>query len=115
MTGPLRLTEEMSAGAARLRVDVYGGEPRDHVLDDLNFLNYRLADVPPEVTLAEPDIVGTRTARKPSYDGRVMTFTGPWPARPEGGCRRPPSDGGGGLHLSHSAAVHRGRPSSPRW
>ena len=45
MNETLQLTEEMSAGAARLRVDVYGTEPRDHVLEDLNFLNYRLADV----------------------------------------------------------------------
>ena len=56
MNAKLQLTEEFSAGAARLRVDVYGGEPRQHVLDDLTFLNYRLADVriSPEVTLAGP-------------------------------------------------------------
>ena len=59
MNATLQLTEEMSAGAARLRVDVYGGAPREHVLDDLTFLNYRLADVriSPEVTLAAPAIV----------------------------------------------------------
>ena len=68
MDRDLRLTEEFSAGAARLRVDVYGGEPREHVLDDLTFLNYRLADVriSPEVTLAEPTSSGTRTARRTS-------------------------------------------------
>ena len=55
MTGPLRLTEEMSCGAARLRVDVHGGEPRDHVLDDLNFLNYRLADVTSKITVPKKD------------------------------------------------------------
>ena len=40
-------------GPARLRVDVYGSEPIEHVLDDMSFLNYRLADVriEPEVTL----------------------------------------------------------------
>lgn len=85
MNGPLRLTEEMSAGTARLRVDVYGGEPREHVLEDLNFLNYRLADVriSPRVTLTAPDIVWDQDGeRSISYDGRVMHFTGPWPAGP---------------------------------
>lgn len=85
MNGQLRLTEEMSAGTARLRVDVYGGEPRDHVLEDLNFLNYRLADVriSPEVTLTAPDIVWRQDGEKDiAYDGRTMTFIGPWPAGP---------------------------------
>ncbi len=85
MNDQLQLSEEMSAGAARLRVDVYGGEPREHVLDDLNFLNYRLADVriSPEVTLAAPDIIWRQDGEKGiSYDGRAMTFSGPWPAGP---------------------------------
>jgi hypothetical protein len=85
MNGQLQLTEEMSAGIARLRVDVYGGEPRQHVLEDLTFLNYRLADVriSPEVTLAEPDIVWRQDGeRSIAYDGRAMHFTGPWPAGP---------------------------------
>ncbi len=116
MNDQLQLTEEMSAGAARLRVDVYGGEPREHVLDDLNFLNYRLADVriSPEVTLAEPDIVWYQDGPKDvSYDGRRVTFTGPWPAGPLQkvivavlALRMEEV----GLHPSHSAAVHyRGR------
>jgi len=85
MNDQLRLSEEMSAGTARLRVDVYGGEPRDHVLEDMNFLNYRLADVriAPTVTLAVPDIVWRQGGEKGiSYDGRVMHFTGAWPAGP---------------------------------
>ena len=112
MNNQLQLTEEMSAGAARLRVDVYGGEPREHVLDDLNFLNYRLADVriSPEVTLAEPDIVWRQDGPKDvSYDGRTVTFTGPWPAGPLQkvivavlALRMEAV----GLHPSHSAAVH---------
>lgn len=112
MNDQLQLTEEMSAGAARLRVDVYGGEPREHVLDDLNFLNYRLADVriSPEVTLAEPDIVWRQDGPKDvSYDGRTVTFTGPWPAGPLQkvivavlALRMEAV----GLHPSHSAAVH---------
>ena len=85
MTGPLRLTEEYSAGAARLRVDVFGGEPREHVLEDMNFLNYRLADVriEPEVSLPEADIVWDQDGAKAiAYDGHTMRFTGPWPAGP---------------------------------
>src|SRR5450756_821720 len=85
MNTRLQLTEEFSAGAARLRVDVYGGEPREHVLDDLTFLNYRLADVriSPEVTLADADIIWNQDGDKAvSYDGRAVTFTGPWPAGP---------------------------------
>ena len=80
-----RLSEEMSAGSARLRVDVYGGEPRDHVLEDMNFLNYRLADVrlEPAPTLDHADVVWNQDGQKDiTYDGRTMTFTGPWPAGP---------------------------------
>ncbi|MGH2511429.1 MAG: hypothetical protein ACRDGQ_01945 [Candidatus Limnocylindrales bacterium] len=85
MTGQLQLSEEMSAGPARLRVDVYGDEPREHVLDDLTFLNYRLADVriSPEVSLAQPDIVWHQDGpRSIAYDGRTMALGGPWPAGP---------------------------------
>ncbi|MET1231334.1 MAG: hypothetical protein ABWY52_00625 [Candidatus Limnocylindrales bacterium] len=80
-----RLSEELSAGPARLRVDVYGSEPVEHVLDDMSFLEYRLADVriEPHVTVAEPDIVWRQEADKAiAYDGRRMTFGGPWPAGP---------------------------------
>jgi hypothetical protein len=81
----LRLSEEMSAGFARLRTDVVGGEHREHVLDDMSFLNYRLADVriEPAVTLAEPDIVWQQDGEMSiGYDGRCMRLTGPWPAGP---------------------------------
>jgi hypothetical protein len=80
-----RLSEEMVAGPARIRIDVLGGEPREHVLDDMSFLTYRLADVQiaPEVTLAEPDVVWRPDGDKEvAYDGRRMTFSGPWPAGP---------------------------------
>jgi hypothetical protein len=85
MSPTLQLSEEMSAGPARLRIDVHGSEPLGHVLHDMSFLNYRLADVriSPEVTLDEPDIVWHQeAARDISYDGRRMTFSGPWPAGP---------------------------------
>jgi hypothetical protein len=85
MSDQLQLSEEMSAGTARLRVNVHGSEPRLHVLEDMSFLNYRLADVriSPEVSLAEPDIVWNQSGDKSiAYDGRVMHFAGPWPAGP---------------------------------
>jgi hypothetical protein len=85
MNDQLQLSEEMSAGTARLRVDVHGSEPRRHVLEDMSFLNYRLADVriSPEVSLTEPDIVWNQSGDKAiTYDGRVMHFAGPWPAGP---------------------------------
>jgi hypothetical protein len=112
MNDTLRLTEEFSAGAARLRVDVYGDEPREHVLDDLTFLDYRLADVriSPQVTLGEPDIVWHQDGDKAvRYDGRTVTFSGPWPAGPLQktivavlALRMEAV----GLHPSHSAAVN---------
>jgi hypothetical protein len=81
----LTLSEEMVAGRARLRIDVLGGEARDHVLDDMSFMNYRLADVQiaPDVTLPDPDIVWRRGGEKEiTYDGHRMTFSGDWPAGP---------------------------------
>jgi hypothetical protein len=81
----LQLSEELAAGPARIRIDVHGGEPREHVLDDMAFMNYRLADVTmsPVVTLPEPDIVWLGDGERDiAYDGRRMTFTGPWPAGP---------------------------------
>ena len=76
----------MTAGPARIRIDVTGDAPREHVLDDLSFLTYRLADVriAADVTRPQADIVW-RQAGEPSvaYDGRRLTFTGPWPERAE--------------------------------
>lgn len=81
----LQLSQEMSGGSARLRVDVYGPNPVEYVLEDMNFLNYRLAavNIEPEVTLAEPDIVWYQEGEKSiSYDGKKMTFVGDWAAGP---------------------------------
>jgi hypothetical protein len=81
----LQLSQEMSAGTARLRVDVYGTETQDHVLEDMNFLNYRLADVrmEPQVTLANPDIVWNQDAPTSiEYHNGVMTFNGEWAPGP---------------------------------
>src|SRR5947208_3477069 len=85
MSVALQLREEFAAGPARLRIDVSGSRSREHVLDDMSFLNYRLADVRilSEVSLAEPDIVWLQDEEKEiAYDGRQMTFRGDWPAGP---------------------------------
>jgi hypothetical protein len=107
----LQLTEEMAAGPARIRIDVLGDTPREHVLDDLSFLTYRLADVriASEVTRNQADILW-RQGGEPgaTYDGRQLTFTGPWPAGPIQkaivtmlALRLEAA----GLHPSHSSAV----------
>lgn len=80
----LQLSEELAAGPARIRIDVYGGEPRDRVMEDMNFLNYRLADVQAAaVTLERPDLVWQVEGEKSvGYDGHAVTFTGDWPSGP---------------------------------
>ena len=85
MTQRPTLTEEFIAGPARLRVDVHGSQPIEHVLEDMNFLNYRLAEVriSPEVTLPAADLVWHHDGdQSVTYDGRHMTFTGPWNSGP---------------------------------
>ena len=80
------LSEEMSAGPARIRVDVVGTDLPEHVLEDMNFLNYRLAAVKlePEVTLEGPDIVWNRDDpyKSVSWDGSRMHFDGDWAPGP---------------------------------
>ena len=81
MIETLQLSEEFTCGPARLRVDVHGSTQLEHVLADMNFLNYRLAEVgiAPAVTLPEADLVWRQDGEQSvSYDGRRMTFTGPW-------------------------------------
>ncbi len=85
MSAPLQLSEEFVAGPARLRVDVHGPEPVEHVLEDMAFLDYRLAEVgiSAEVSRPDPDIVWDQDGEKAiAYDGQRMTFSGPWPAGP---------------------------------
>jgi hypothetical protein len=81
-----RLTEEFSAGPARIRVDITDSEPPDHVLANMDFLDYRLAEVhlEPEITLDTPDIVWERDAssKNVTWNGHTMTFTGDWAAGP---------------------------------
>ncbi len=79
----LVLSQEMSAGPARLRVDVLGGPARESIVEDMDFLNYRLAAVTMEdaVTVAAPDVIWDVEAEKDiSYDGRAMHLAGDWTA-----------------------------------
>jgi hypothetical protein len=85
VTDRVVLSEVMAAGPARVRIDVLGDQPREHVLDDMSFMNYRLADVrlAPAERVDEADIVWRQAGQKGiDYDGRRMTFTGDWPAGP---------------------------------
>ncbi len=102
----------MSAGSARLRVDIVGSELPEHILDNMDFLNYRLAAVELEstVTLSEPDILWNRDATDKSvtWDGATMRFDGDWAEGPIQKAivtvlaLRMEADG---LHPFHSAAV----------
>jgi len=77
----------MACGPARIRIDVFGGPARDHVLEDMNFMNYRLADVQlsPTPTLARADIVWRADSPESvayDTDESVMTFSGSWAEGP---------------------------------
>ena len=80
------LTEQMSAGSARIRVDVIGKKVPEHVLESMEFLNYRLAavKVDPKVTLGDPDLVWNldAAALAVEWDGRTMRFEGAWAVGP---------------------------------
>jgi hypothetical protein len=77
----LVLSQEMSAGPARLRVDVIGGPPRDSIVDDMDFLDYRLAAVTmaDAVSLDAPDVTWEVEAEQDiRYDGQAMHLAGDW-------------------------------------
>ncbi len=85
ITSTIQRSEELSVGPATLRVDVLADHPIEHVLADQVFLDYRLAEVrvQPSVALAEPDIVWDMDApRSVAYDGHRLTLGGDWPAGP---------------------------------
>jgi hypothetical protein len=78
----LQLSEELSSGAARLRIDVHGPQPLEHVLDEMTFLNYRLASVriEAEVTRPVPDIVWRQdvAGKDIRYEGGTLALDGHW-------------------------------------
>lgn len=78
----LQLSQEMSAGPARIRVDVHGSEPLQSALADTTFLDYRLAsvEISPDVTKPSADIVWDRgsDSKTIGYEGGVLTLAGEW-------------------------------------
>ena len=78
----LQLTQELSAGTGRIRVDVHGSEPVDEALADTTFLDYRLAavEIHEESSLPAADIVWDRDADEKAirYVDGVMTLEGEW-------------------------------------
>lgn len=75
-------SEEMVSGDGVVRIDVVGGEKRAHVLEEMTFLNYRLADVKlrSEITKQKPDIVWNVEVLQKAirYDGSQLTLDGAW-------------------------------------
>ena len=78
----LQLSEEMSCGAAHLRIDVHGLQPLEHVLDEMSFLNYRLASVriEPEITRPAPDVVWYQDTveKRIRYEDGMLVLEGEW-------------------------------------
>ena len=106
-----RTTEELSVGPARVRVDYRGAAPRERILEDLDFFNYRLADVhiSTEASLSQPDIVwNLEGPTSVVYDGRTLTFTGAWapgPLQKAGVAMLALRLEANGLHPFHASAV----------
>ena len=77
-----QLSEEFSSGAARLRIDVHGSQPLEHVLSEMSFLNYRLASVriEPDVSRPAPDMVWYRDAdgKAICYEDETLILEGCW-------------------------------------
>lgn len=75
-------SQEYHSVTARLRVDINSDKPRDSVLDEMTFLNYRLASVEVHnaITLPQADILWNEEAavKDIRYDGRLLTLDGEW-------------------------------------
>jgi hypothetical protein len=78
----LQLCEELSSGEARLRIDVHGSRPVDHVLNEMTYLSYRLASVQvhAEVTEQTPGIIWYQDAAQKSiaYRDNTLILEGEW-------------------------------------
>ena len=78
----LQLSQEFSSGAARLRIDVHGSQPVAYLLEDMNFMNYRLAEVAvePRVASPAPHMVWQQAApaKDIRYGQGVLTLEGEW-------------------------------------
>ena len=78
----LLLSEELSCGQARLRVDVHGTQPLEHLLNEMTYLNYRLASVQvhKEITESAPGLVWHQDAPEKSirYQEGTLILEGDW-------------------------------------
>ena len=76
------LREEMMSGDGVLRIDVVGADNQEHVLDEMTFLNYRLASVQSrkEIQKPRPDIIWNRekSVKDIRYKGGQLFLDGEW-------------------------------------
>ena len=76
------LREEMMSGDGVLRIDVVGANNQEHVLDEMTFLNYRLASVQSrkEIQKPKPDIIWNRekSVKDIRYTGGQLFLDGEW-------------------------------------
>ena len=76
------LREEMMSGDGVLRIDVVGADNQEHVLDEMTFLNYRLASVQSrkEIQKPKPDIIWNRekSIKDIRYKGGQLFLDGEW-------------------------------------
>lgn len=76
------LREEFTSGDASLRIDVTGAGGEEHVLEEMSFLNYRLASVQSrrEIRKADPDIIWDREKKVKDirYQGNQLLIDGQW-------------------------------------
>ena len=76
------LREEMMSGDGVLRIDVVGADNQEHVLDEMTFLNYRLASVQSrkEIQKPRPDIIWNRekSVKDIRYKGGQLFLDGDW-------------------------------------
>ncbi len=78
----LQLTEEISCGSGHLRIDVHGSQAMEHVLDDMSFLDYRLANVKIEqhITRKNSDIIWHQDLAEKNiqYENDTLILSGNW-------------------------------------
>lgn len=76
------LREEMMSGDGVLRIDVVGADNQENVLDEMTFLNYRLASVQSrkEIQKSKPDIIWNmeKSIKDIRYEGGQLFLDGEW-------------------------------------
>ena len=76
------MREEMMSGDAVLRIDVKGLEEQEHILEEMAFLNYRLASVQSrkEIKKSKPDMIWNREEKVKDirYEKGQLFMRGDW-------------------------------------